>query len=135
MKKNNHKCNFRAKLNYPLNSECLAQFLLCNTISTKSNGRFIYYGTSEGKFTRRCNDRKKLFRHHDCMNSRELLELSWIFETVWDLNNNGFDQNLSWKIHKKASPYQCGSKSCNLSLLEEWFHYFCWSLHSIKQNS
>ena len=26
---------------------------------------------------------------------------------------------LSWEIHKKASPYQCGSKCCDLCLLEK----------------
>ena len=35
---------------------------------------------------------------------------------LWNLKDHGFDNNLTWKIHKKASPYQGGSKSCNLCL-------------------
>ena len=38
---------------------------------------------------------------------------------IWNLKDHGLDNNVSWKIHKKASPFQCGSKLCNLCLSEE----------------
>ena len=37
---------------------------------------------------------------------------------VWNLKDHGLDNNLSWEIHKKASPYPCGSKRCDLCLSE-----------------
>ena len=40
-------------------------------------------------------------------------------KNVWDLKDHGLDNNLSWEIHKKASPYQCGSKRCDLCLSEK----------------
>ena len=33
--------------------------------------------------------------------------------------NHGLHKNLSWEIHKKISPYQCGSKRCDLRLSEK----------------
>ena len=38
---------------------------------------------------------------------------------VWNLKDHGIDNNLPWEIHKKASPYQCGSKRCDLCLQEK----------------
>ena len=38
---------------------------------------------------------------------------------VWNLKDHGLDNNLSWEIHKKASPYHCGSKRCDLCLSEK----------------
>ena len=40
---------------------------------------------------------------------------------VWNLKDHGLDNNLSWEIHEKASPYQCGSKRCDLCFLEKVF--------------
>ena len=40
------------------------------------------------------------------------------YHNVWNLKDHNFDKNLSWEIHKKASPYQCGSKRWDLSLSE-----------------
>ena len=41
------------------------------------------------------------------------------YQNVWNLKDHGLDNNLSWEIHKKASPYQCGSKCCDLCLSEK----------------
>ena len=38
---------------------------------------------------------------------------------VWILKDNGLDNNLSWEIHNKASPYQFDSKRCDLCLSEK----------------
>ena len=109
----NRKCNCRSKSNCPLNGECLTQCLVYKATSTTSSNSFIYYGTSEGEFKSRYNNHTKSFRHRECMNETELSK------NVWDLKDHGLDNNLSWEIHKKASPYQCGSKRCDLCLSEK----------------
>ena len=48
-----------------------------------------------------------------------MYEWEWVIKTYVELKKpwssyHGLDNNLSWEIHKKASPYQCGSKSCGL---------------------
>ena len=49
--------------------------------------------------------------HRECMNETELSK------PVSILKDHGLDNNLSLEIHKKASPYQCGSKRCDLCLI------------------
>ena len=110
---NNRKCNCRSKANCPLNSECLTQCLVYKATSTTSSNSFIYYGTSEGEFKTRYKHHIKAFRHRECMNETELSK------HVWNLKDHGLNNNLSWEIHKKASPYQCGSKRCDLCLSEK----------------
>ena len=80
---------------------------------TTSNNSFAYYGTSEGELKTQYNNHTKSFRHHECMNETQLSK------HVWNLKDHGLDNNLSWEIHKKASPYQCGLKRCDLCLSEK----------------
>ena len=89
------------------------QCLVYKTTSATSSNSFVYYGTSEGEFKTRYNNHIKFFRHRECMNETKLSKY------VWNLKDHGFDNNLSWEIHKKVSPYQCGSKHCDLCLSEK----------------
>ena len=57
--------------------------------STTSSNSFVYYGTSEGEFKTRYNNHTKSFRHRECMNETELSK------HVWNLKDNGLDNNLS----------------------------------------
>ena len=98
----NCKYNCRSKCNCPLNGECVTQCLVYKATSATSNNNFFYYRTSEGEF-------KTLQNLSDTVNAWKRL----------NLKDHGLDNNLSWVIHKKASPYQCGSKFCSLSLSEK----------------
>ena len=110
---NNRKCNCRSKPNCPLDGEFLTQCLVYKATSKTSSNSFVNYGTSEGQFKTRYNNHTKSFRHHECINETELSK------HVRNLIDHGLDNNLSWEIHKKASPYQCGSKLCDLFLSEK----------------
>ena len=115
----NCKCNCRSKPNYPLNGECLTQCLVYKATSATSSNSFVYYGTSEREFKSRYNNHTKSFKHRECMNETELLK------HMWNLKDHVLENNLSWEIHKKPSPYQCGSKRCNLCLSGKSFHHLC----------
>ena len=108
----NRKCNYRSKPDWPLNGDCLTQCLVYKPISTTSSNNFVYYRTSEGEFKSRYNNHTKSFRNRECMNVTELSK------HVWNLKDHGLDNNLSWEVHKKHSPNQCGSKRCDLCLSE-----------------
>ena len=110
---NNRKCNCRSKPNSPLNGECLTQCLVYKATSTTSSNSIVYYGTSEGEFKTRYNNHTKSFRHREFMNETELSK------HVWNLKDHELDNNLSWEIHNKTSPYQCGSKRFDLCLSEK----------------
>ena len=101
---NNGKCNCKSKPNCPLNGECFTYCLVYKAILATSNNSFVYYGTSDEEFKTQYNNYIKSFRHR---------------ENVWNLKDHGFDNDLSWEIHKKASPYQCGSKCSDLCFSEK----------------
>ena len=112
---NNRKCNCRSKPNCTLNRECLTRCLVYKATSTTSNNSFLYYGTygtSEGEFRTWYDIHTKSLRHHECMNETELLKHEW------NLKDHGLDKNLSREIQKKVSPYECGSKHCDLCFSE-----------------
>ena len=92
--------------------ECFTQFLPYKATSTTSRNSFGYYETSEREFKTRYNNQTISVRHRECMNETELSK------HAWNLKDHGLDNNLSWEIHKKASPCQCGSKRCDLCLSE-----------------
>ena len=106
----NRKCNCKSKPSSPLNVECLIQCLVYKATSAVSNNSFVYYGTSQVEFKTRYNNYTKSFKHRECRNETVLSK------HVWNLKDHGFDKNLSLEIHKKLSPYQCGSKRRDLCL-------------------
>ena len=73
----------------------------------------IYYGTSESKFKYRYNNHTKSFRHLNYKNDSELSK------AVWKLKDDNIDFIIKWSIAKRASPYRCGSKRCDLCLSEK----------------
>ena len=95
-----------------LNGESLTQFLVHKPTSATSNNSFAYYGTSKGEFKLRYSNHTKSFRHRECMNETELSK------HAWNVEDHGCNNNPYWEIHKKTSPYQCGSKCCDLCLSE-----------------
>ena len=121
------KCNCRSKPNYPLNGECLAQCLIYKATSETSSNRLIYYGTSEGEFKSRCNNHTKFFRHRECINETELSK------QMWNLGDHSLDNNLSWEIHKKASPMWL--KTLRSLFVGKSYHHLCWSRHFTKQKN
>ena len=106
---NNRKCNCRSKPNCALSGECLTQCLVYKATPTTSSNSFVYHGTSEREFKTRYSNHTKSFTHRKCMNETELSK------HMWNLKDHGLNNDLSWEIHKKASPYQCGSKQSDLS--------------------
>ena len=105
-----------SKPNCPLNGEYLTQCLVYKATSTTSSKSFVYYGTSEGGFKSRYNNHTKSVRHRECINETELSK------HVWNVKDHG--------LHKKASPYQCGSKRCDLFLSEK-VSFICADLDSL----
>ena len=50
---------------------------------------------------------------------RECMSETKLPKHVQNSRDHGISNNLLWEIYKKASPYQCGSKRCDLCLPEK----------------
>ena len=77
-----------------------------------SNSKFVFYRTSEGEL-------ETWYNNHATIQIRLDTNESELSEHMRNLKDHGFDNNRSWEIHKKASPYQCGLKCCDLCLPEK----------------
>ena len=86
--------------------------------SMSSKQSYIYNTQQQyclpGRFKTWYNNHTKYFRHLQCMNETELSK------HVQNLKDHGLDNNPLLEIHKKVSPYQCGSKRCDLCLSEKY---------------
>ena len=48
--------------------------------------------------------------------SRKATELS---KYVWDLKSGNIDYTIKWNLVKKAAPYRCGTRRCDICLSEK----------------
>ena len=73
----------------------------------------FYYGSCETSFKLRYNNHNQSFKDNRKINSIELSK------AVWKSQQSGQSPKTTWKIIHHATPYQCGSKTCNLCLSEK----------------
>ena len=72
-----------------------------------------HFGTAEGEFKLRCNNHTISVRHKKRVNDTELSKY------LWKLSDENVDYNLKWSIKVYAFPYKCGTRKCNLCLIEK----------------
>ena len=124
-------CNCKSKSNCLLNGKCLTECLVYKPIFATSNKSFASSGIYEWEQKASYINHTKSLRNYECMSETELSK------QVGDSKDNDFDKNLSWTMHRKASPFKFGSEICELCLFVDslWIHYSCWSRLFIKQKN
>ena len=96
----------------PLNGVCLTECLVYKaTVSVPQRRDMHYIGLAGHTFKERHYGHTSDFR-----NKRTATGLS---RYIWQLKDEGLERNVTWKIHKKAHPYRCGSRRCDLCLSEK----------------
>ena len=71
------------------------------------------YGTCEKNFKERYNNHTASFRNKSKEKNSELSKY------IWELKDNNIQHNLKWCIASKARTYVCGSRKCDLWLMEK----------------
>lgn len=106
-------CNCRVKKNCPLDGKCLATSIVYKANVTTNYKNLSYYGACEGEFKTRYNNHTKSFRLRKYQNETELSKY------IWKLKDNKTKFQISWSIEKRAAPYKCGTRRCDLCLSEK----------------
>ena len=107
-------CNCRQPQNCPLGGMCLTQCIVYKaTVSAPNKPTQVYYGLTEGAFKTRFNNHAQSFRVEK---HRRVTELS---KYMWDLKDLGLEGEVRWEIAKRAGPYKCGARRCDLCLTEK----------------
>ena len=91
-------------------SECIVYKA---TASTSNKPDMNYYGLCETDFKARFNNHNTSFRYDSKRSSTRLSEY------VWSLEDEGKQHQIKWEIAKKASPYRCGTRYCDLCVTEK----------------
>ena len=106
-------CNCRKKDSCPLKGDCQQKCVVYKAeVETKSDKKY-YYGMSEGYFKLRFANHQKSFKNRTYENETALSKY------VWKVRDKNEDFKINWSIEKKAFPYRCGSKNCDLCATEK----------------
>ena len=110
-------CNCRTKKEEecPLNGECLENEVVYQATVTTQDTNETYTGLIANQFKTRYRNHQMSFRHKKMRNETELSK------HLWQLNEEGKEFKITWKILAKAKPYTNITKRCNLCSTEKFF--------------
>ena len=107
-------CNCREPQRCPLDGKCLSSCIVYKATVTAPNRPIkVYYGLTEGTFKTRYANHSSSIRIESHRKDTELSKY------MWDLQDQGLQGHIKWEIVKRASPYKCGSRRCDLCLSEK----------------
>ena len=107
-------CNCNNKAKCPLSGQCQAAcFVYKATVTAPTRPAKVYYGVTEGSFKMRWYNYTKSFRNESYSTDTELSKY------VWDLKRVGLEATIRWEIAQRSTPYQCGSRRCDLCITEK----------------
>ena len=107
-------CNCRQPQNCPLGGMCLTECIVYKaTVSAPNRPTRVYHGLTEGPFKTRFNNHTTSLRLEG---HRKETELS---KYMWELKDLGLAGEVRWEIAKRAAPYKCGARRCDLCLTEK----------------
>ena len=109
------QCNCRAKSECPMDNTCLTDNLVYQATVTTSQSSETYIGLTETSFKTRYRNHTLSFRHNKYRNQTELSKY------VWGLKDARINYQITWKVLKRAQPYNSLSRRCNLCLTEKHF--------------
>ena len=108
-------CNCRDPTSCPLDGNCLTSCIVYKaSVSVPDRPTKEYYGLTEGTFKTRFTAHKRSFRVEAHKQETELSKY------IWALKNEGInDPSVTWSIVRRAAPYKCGSRRCDVCLSEK----------------
>ena len=111
------ECNCRKPENCPVSGHCLNDAVIYQATVTTNDGKpkQTYIGLTENAFKTRYNNHKASFI---CETKKWSTELS---KHVWELKNSKITHKITWRILKRARPYNPANNRCNLCLWEKFF--------------
>ena len=82
------------------------------TVTAPGTPRKVYYGLTADTFKKRYGVHKQSFKDKDY--NQTALSIY-----VWELKSRGKTASIEWEIASKAIPYQCGTRKCDLCIVEK----------------
>ena len=134
-------CNCRAKDSCPLEGKCLRDNIIYQATVTPipppqnqnpTNQQnppqtHTYIGLTSTTFKIRIGNHKKSFNH------RKYGKETTLSRKIWELKDQGYDYDISWKMMERAQPFSPVTRVCALCTTEKWYILFKPELASINK--
>ena len=110
-----YDCNCRKKDECPLDGACCEHNLVYQAIVTQTTNSVvkIYIGMTEGEFKTRFNNHVLSFNHKKYSTKTALSQY------IWELKEKKLKYTINWRILKRATACNSGSKYCSLCTAEK----------------
>ena len=98
----------------PLDGRCLEPNVVYKaTVSAPGKSNKIYYGLTGTDFKQRYRNHTQSFTKEARQKDTELSKY------IWQLKEEGLEGNIKWDIARRAAPYKCGTRKCDLCITEK----------------
>ena len=101
--------------NCPLKGICMTRCVVYRaTVTAPQTPTKQYIGLAGNTF------KERWYKHNDSMKAPKPEDgHTALSEYVWELREQGKQEEISWEILQKCVPYQCGSRRCDVCLSEK----------------
>ena len=107
-------CNCGRNDPCPLDGKCLSQGIVYKaTVTAPSTSNKVYIGLTANTFKERYGVHKRSIEKDRTYNPTALSIYAW------ELKDRGLSPSIKYEIAHKATPYQCGSRKCDLCIFEK----------------
>ena len=108
-------CNCRQQA-CPMDGNCRTSDIVYKaTVSTaEATDTMEYIGSTETDFKTRYANHKYSFNHYQRRTATKLSQY------IWEKKTEDKNVKIEWKIQKKARPYRCGTRKCDLCITEKY---------------
>ena len=134
-------CNCRAKDSCPLEGKCLSDNVIYQatvttipppqnqtpTIQNNPPQIHTYIGLTSNTFKTRLGNHKKSFNH------RKYGKETTLSRKIWELKDEGYEYDISWKMMERAQPFSPVTGVCALCTTEKWYILFKPGLATINK--
>ena len=108
---------------------CLKSAIIYKATVSGEEEEKTYIGGTEQTF------KKRFPKHKDSIEKEKYKSATSLSKYVWDLKNRGSNFSIKWDIVKESTPYQCGTRKCDICLSEKMFILLADPKHTINKHT
>ena len=97
----------------PLDGKCMTESVVYRAEVATQGVTKVYTGATQPFF------KKRLAVHKHSFVNREREVDTCLSKYIWQLKDENKNFDIKWTLHRKAYPYQCGTRKCDLCLTEK----------------
>ena len=97
----------------PLDGKCTTESVVYRADVSTQGVTKVYTGATQSSF------KKRLAVHKHSFANREREVDTCLSKYIWQLKDENKEYDIKWNLHRKAYPYQSGTRKCDLCLTEK----------------